>query len=52
MQIEIELIRAWLTKISEPETDHCLVLDKCHNDPEAREYFLKHAKGEFEDINR
>lgn len=45
---ESELIRAWLFKIGEPEQDHCLVIDKCSNDPEALEYFLKHARGEFD----
>ncbi len=28
MQIEIEMIKAWLHKIGEPEADHFLVLDK------------------------
>lgn len=46
---KIEMIRAWLFKISEPEEDHCLVLDKCRNDPDAMTYFLKHASGEFEE---
>lgn len=45
---DIELIRSWLHKIGEPETDHELVLGKCKSDPEALEYFLKHARGEFE----
>lgn len=40
---QIEMIRAWLHRIGEPETDHTLVLNKCRNDPEALEYFLKHA---------
>ncbi len=48
MQIRIEMIRAWLHKIGEPEEDHHLILDKCRNDPEAMEYFLKHARGEFD----
>tara|TARA_R110002073_G_scaffold202913_2_gene362492 strand:+ start:287 stop:562 length:276 start_codon:yes stop_codon:yes gene_type:complete len=43
----IEMISAWLHKIREPEELHFLVLDKCRNDPEALEYFLKHANGEF-----
>lgn len=44
IQLQIDLIKAWLFKINEPETDHDLVLNKCRNDPEALEYFLKHAK--------
>ena len=47
-QIEIEQIRAWLHKIGEPEEDHFLVLDKCRIDPEAMQYFLRHARGEYE----
>ena len=47
-QIEIELVRAWLHKINEPETDHHLVLNKCRIDPDAMEYFLKHARGVYE----
>ncbi|MBA3757172.1 MAG: hypothetical protein H0X02_13565 [Nitrosomonas sp.] len=47
-QIEIELIRAWLHKIGEPEEDHFIVLDKCKSEPEAMEYFLKHAQCEYE----
>lgn len=43
---DIEKVRAWLFKIGEPKEDHCIVLDKCKNDPEAMAYFLKHAKGE------
>ncbi|UJO99891.1 MAG: hypothetical protein LZF64_12005, partial [Nitrosomonas sp.] len=42
---KIEMIKAWLFKIGEPEEDHFLVLDKCRNDPEAMEYFLNHARG-------
>ena len=49
IQIEIEMIRAWLHKIGEPEMDHHLVLSKCRNDPEALEYFLKHARGEYDE---
>lgn len=45
--IEIKLIRGWLFKICEPVEDHFIVLDKCKADPEAMEYFLKHARGEF-----
>ena len=41
---KIEMVRAWLHRIGEPEADHDLVLNKCRNDPEALEYFLKHAK--------
>lgn len=41
---KIEMIRAWLFKIGEPEEDHHLVLDKCRNDPETLAYFLKHAQ--------
>ena len=39
----IELIRAWLFRIGEPEEDHYIVLDKCRRDPEALTYFVKHA---------
>ena len=49
MQIEIELIRAWLHKIGEPEEDHFLVLDKCKTDPDALEYFFNHARGEYDE---
>lgn len=48
-QIEIEIVRAWLYKIGEPEADQYIVLDKCRTDPEAMEYFLKHARGGFDD---
>ncbi|SDX03982.1 hypothetical protein [Nitrosomonas oligotropha] len=41
---KIEIIRAWLHIIGEPEEDHFLVLDKCLNNPEALEYFLEQAK--------
>lgn len=41
--LQIEMIRAWLHRIDEPVEDHDLVLNKCRNDPEALEYFLKHA---------
>lgn len=41
---KIEIVRAWLCLINEPVEDHDLVLNKCRNDPEALEYFLKHAK--------
>ncbi len=50
MQIEIEMIKAWLHKIGEPEADHFLVLDKCRNDPEAMKYFVRHANGEFNHV--
>ena len=46
--LNLEKIQKWLIKIGEPEEDHHLVLDKCINDPEAMEYFLKHANNEFE----
>ena len=48
-QIEknILLIQSWLYQIGEPEEDHDLVLDKCRNDPDAMEYFLRHARGEY-----
>lgn len=46
-QTPIELIQSWLYQISEPEEDHHLILDKCRNDYEAMDYFLKHARGEF-----
>jgi hypothetical protein len=48
-QKNILLIQSWLFKIREPEEDHFLVLDKCRNDPEAMNYFLKHASGKFEE---
>ena len=44
----ILLIQTWLFQIDEPKEDHYLVLDKCRNDPEAMEYFLKYARGEYE----
>ncbi|MBA3756573.1 MAG: hypothetical protein H0X02_10245 [Nitrosomonas sp.] len=44
---QIEMVRAWLHKIGEPEQDHYLVLDKCRIDPGAMQYFLKHAGGEY-----
>ena len=47
--LQIGMIRSWLFKIGEPEADHFLVLDKCRSDPEAMEYFLKHAGGGFDD---
>ena len=47
MEIKLELIRDWLFKIDEPESDHALILDKCRSNPEAMAYFLKHARGEF-----
>ena len=46
-QVEIDLIRAWLFQIGEPEEDHFLVLDKCKADPEAMQYFFKHAQLAF-----
>ena len=49
MQIELELIKAWLIKIQEPESDHHLIINKCLSDPEALAYFLKHAQGGFLD---
>ena len=45
--LHIELIRAWLFKIGEPESDHFLVINKCRNDPNASEYFLRHTYDEF-----
>ena len=44
-----ELVKEWLYKIGESEEDHFLVLDKCKADPDAMEYFLKHARGEFDE---
>lgn len=44
---KIEMIRAWLRRIGEPPEDHHIVLSKCRNDPEALEYFLKHARGDL-----
>lgn len=49
--LQIEMIRAWLHKIGEPDEDHHLVLDKCRIDPEAMEYFLRHVRGEYEASN-
>lgn len=46
--LQIEMIRAWLHRIGEPETDHYLVINKCKSDHDAMNYFLKHAHGEFE----
>ena len=46
-QQKIETVRTWLYRIDEPEEDHYLVLDKCRNDPDAMDYFLKHARGDF-----
>jgi len=46
--LQIEMIRAWLHRIGEPETDHYLVINKCKSDHDAMNYFLKHAQGEFE----
>lgn len=46
--IEIKMIQAWLIRIGEPSEDQNIVFNKCRNDPEALEYFLKHARGEFE----
>ncbi|SEN63708.1 hypothetical protein [Nitrosomonas marina] len=45
--IQLEMVRAWLFKIGEPEEDHFIVLEKCKSDPEAMEYFLMHANGEI-----
>lgn len=45
---QLEIIRTWLFKIGEPESDHHLVIDKCKNDQDALIYFLRHARGEFE----
>ncbi|WP_143032467.1 hypothetical protein [Nitrosomonas sp. Nm33] len=44
---DLEEIHTWLFSIGEPEEDHHLVIDKYWNDPQALEYFLKHARGEF-----
>lgn len=46
---DLQEIRSWLFKIGEPESLHHICLDKCKADPEAREYFLKHARGAFTD---
>lgn len=48
--LQIEMIAAWLHKIGEPEEDYNLVLDKCRNDSEALQYFLKHSRGVFEEM--
>lgn len=47
--VNIEKIRIWLFQIGEPVEDHDIVLNKCRNDPDAMNYFLKHASGEFEE---
>lgn len=46
--LKIEMVRAWLHHIGEQVEDHDIVLTKCRNDPEALQYFLKHAQGGFE----
>ena len=55
IQAEIEknilVIQLWLFQIGEPEEDHYLVLDKCKNDPEVLQYFLRHARGQYESDN-
>ncbi|ALQ51151.1 hypothetical protein [Nitrosomonas ureae] len=48
-QFKIEMILAWLYKIGEAEEDHHLVLVKCKADPEALEYFYRHANGEYDE---
>jgi hypothetical protein len=45
---DLEKIREWLFRIGEPENEHNLVLDRCRNDPQALEYYLKHTQGEFD----
>lgn len=47
MNIQTEMIRVWLFKIGESANDHNLVIDKCMRDPDAMEYFLRHALGEY-----
>jgi len=49
--LQIEIIRAWLYEIGEPETDHDLVLNKCRNDSDALQYFLMHVRGEYKPNN-
>lgn len=46
--LQIEIFRAWLCRIDEPEADHHIVLSKCRNDHQVLEYFMRHARGEFE----
>lgn len=46
----ILLIRSWLFQIGEPEEDHYLVIDKCKRDPDVMEYYLRHARGEYETV--
>jgi hypothetical protein len=46
--LQIEIVRAWLFRINESETDHDLVLNKCRNDHQVLEYFMRHAHVEFE----
>jgi hypothetical protein len=41
---KIEIVRAWLFSIGEPEADHQLVLNRCKADAQALEYFMKLAK--------
>lgn len=48
-ELELEMVRGWLHKLGEPESDHFLVLDKCKADPEALAYFVKIARGEFDE---
>lgn len=48
---DIEKIRSWLFHIGEPVEDHYLVLDKCRNDLDAMDYFLKHGRGDFTNAN-
>ena len=48
MEKNILLIRSWLFQIGEPSEDHGIVLNKCRSNPEALQYFLKHARGESE----
>lgn len=45
---QIDAIRGWLHRIGEPGEDHDIVLNKCRSNPEALQYFLKRARGEFE----
>ncbi|MBX3618289.1 hypothetical protein [Nitrosomonas sp.] len=43
-------IWAWLFRIGDPEEDHEIVLNKCRNDPDAMEYFLNHARDEYNQV--
>lgn len=43
---EIEEIKAWLIATGRPPEDYLfrLIIDKCENDPEARQHFLRYSR--------